>query len=94
MPANKAEAKDKTSRIFALTLNPTSSPSPPRKTGSAEMARIDTKLNVVASNVNAPKKTAQYYRQATDSWSRQPMRGLNGCIAVALGRELNMERPG
>ena len=56
MPANKAEAKDKTSRIFALTLNPTSSPSPHRKTGSAEMARKDTKLNVVASNVNAPKK--------------------------------------
>jgi hypothetical protein len=58
------------------------------------MARKDTKFNVVASNVNAPKKTAWYYRQATDSWGRKPMRGLNGCIAVAFGRELNMERPG
>jgi hypothetical protein len=56
MPANKAEAKDKTSRNIALTLNPTCSPSPHRKTGSADMARKDTKLNVVSSNVNAPQK--------------------------------------
>ena len=55
IPAIRAETNDKTNRIFALTLNPTSSPKPPRNTGSADMARIDTKLNVVASNVNAPK---------------------------------------
>jgi len=41
MPANKAEAKDKTSRIFALALNPTSSRSPPRENGRAEMTRKD-----------------------------------------------------
>ena len=39
-PAHNAEAKDKTSRMRALTLNPISSPKPPKKTGKHETPNI------------------------------------------------------